>query len=56
MDKSKMTPGELLSRQLKGEDVTNDDIKKSSEKFFKERGLEVNVSINTIGNNNIKKK
>jgi hypothetical protein len=47
-NKSKMTTGELLARQLKGDNtITDEDIKKSTEDFFSSHGVKANIKIET---------
>jgi hypothetical protein len=43
------TPGELLAEKLKGGNVTDEQLKKSTEDFFKNKGVNCEVTV-TIGN------
>jgi len=39
------TPGELLDRKLKGEDISYEDIKNSTENYFKKQGINCKCSV-----------
>lgn len=42
------TPGSILAKLIKGEDsVTQEDLKKSSEQYFKDKGVDVKINIGT---------
>lgn len=46
MSNDNLTPGELLARQISGdESITNDDIEKATKDFFESKGINCTVEI-----------